>query len=56
MQTTSETDTEPGLDQRGSGGGRLGGRRDQGGYGGGGEESDPWAADGPGGYSDEPPF
>jgi single-strand DNA-binding protein len=34
-----------------------GGQRDQGGYGGGGgAESDPWATDGPGGYSDEPPF
>ena len=43
--------------QRSSGGGqgaRSGGQRDQGGYGGG--ESDPWATDGPGGYSDEPPF
>src|SRR5690349_5379690 len=37
-------------------GGRSGGQRDQGGYGGGGGESDPWATDGPGGYSDEPPF
>jgi len=38
-------------------GGRSGGSRDQGGYGGGGGgESDPWATDGPGGYSDEPPF
>src|SRR5690348_10395931 len=39
--------------------GRSGGQRDQGGYGGGGGgggESDPWATDGPGGYSDEPPF
>ena len=47
--------------QRSSGGGgRSGGGRDQGGYGGGGgggnAESDPWATDGPGGYSDEPPF
>src|SRR5512142_1311645 len=44
--------------QRGSGGARSsGGQRDQGGYGGGGgAESDPWATDGPGGYSDEPPF
>jgi single-strand DNA-binding protein len=49
--------------QRSSGGGsrdqgsRSGGSRDQGGYGGGGgAESDPWATDGPGGYSDEPPF
>ena len=41
--------------QRYSGGGRLsGGQRDQGGYGG--SESDPWASDSPGGYSDEPPF
>ena len=38
-------------------GGRSGGQRDHGGYGGGGGgESDPWATDGPGGYSDEPPF
>ncbi len=47
--------------QRSSGGGRSssGGQRDQGGYsggGGGGAEADPWATDGPGGYSDEPPF
>jgi len=45
----------------GSGGRSSGGQRDQGGYsggggGGGGAESDPWATDGPGGYSDEPPF
>jgi single-strand DNA-binding protein len=50
--------------QRSSGGGQggrsSGGQRDQGGYGGGGggggAEADPWATDGPGGYSDEPPF
>jgi single-strand DNA-binding protein len=46
--------------QGGSGGrssGGQGGQRDQGGYGGGGgAEADPWATDGPGGYSDEPPF
>ena len=45
----------------GSGGRSSGGQRDQGGYsggggGGGGAESDPWATDSPGGYSDEPPF
>jgi single-strand DNA-binding protein len=44
--------------QRSSGGGQggrsSGGQRDQGG--GGGAEADPWATDGPGGYSDEPPF
>jgi single-strand DNA-binding protein len=41
--------------QRYSGGGRpSGGQRDQGGSGG--AESDPWASDSPGGYSDEPPF
>ena len=46
----------------GSGGRSSGGQRDQGGYGGSGgggggaAESDPWATDGPGGYSDEPPF
>jgi single-strand DNA-binding protein len=39
----------------GSGGGRpSGGQGGQGGYGGG--ESDPWATDSPGGFSDEPPF
>ena len=39
----------------GSGGGRpsSGGQGSSGGYGG---DSDPWATDGPGGYSDEPPF
>jgi single-strand DNA-binding protein len=51
--------------QRGSGGspgGSGGGRPSsssgggQGGYGGGGGESDPWATDSPGGFSDEPPF
>src|SRR5438445_13078581 len=52
--------------QRSSGGsggrssGGQGGQREQGGYGGGGgggnAEADPWATDGPGGYSDEPPF
>ena len=44
---------------RPSGGGQPSGgsQRDQGGYsGGGGAEADPWATDGPGGYSDEPPF
>ena len=40
---------------RGAGGGRPGGGQGgQGGYGGG--DPDPWATDGPGGYSDEPPF
>ena len=38
--------------QSGSGGGRSGGG--QGGHGGG--DPDPWATDGPGGFSDEPPF
>jgi single-strand DNA-binding protein len=43
--------------QSGSSGGRSsGGQRDQGGGGYGGGEADPWATDGPGGYSDEPPF
>jgi single-strand DNA-binding protein len=47
---------------RPSGGGQGGGGQSggsQGGYGGGnsgGGDSDPWATDGPGGYSDEPPF
>jgi single-strand DNA-binding protein len=37
-----------------SGGGRPSGQGSSGGYGG--AESDPWASDSPGGYSDEPPF
>jgi single-strand DNA-binding protein len=42
--------------QGGSGAGRAssGGQGNSGGYGGG--DSDPWATDSPGGYSDEPPF
>jgi single-strand DNA-binding protein len=43
-----------------SGGGSGQGQRGQGGSGGGrssgGGDPDPWATDGPGGYSDEPPF
>jgi single-strand DNA-binding protein len=41
---------------QGQGGGPASGRPSggQGGYGGG--DPDPWATDGPGGYSDEPPF
>jgi single-strand DNA-binding protein len=44
--------------QRGSGGsgGRSPGSQGNSGGGHGGGESDPWATDGPGGYSDEPPF
>ena len=44
--------------QGGPGGGRPGGGQGgQGGQGGhGGGDPDPWATDGPGGYSDEPPF
>jgi single-strand DNA-binding protein len=38
----------------GSGGRPSGGQGGSGGYGG--AEPDPWATDGPGGYSDEPPF
>ncbi len=41
----------PGGGQRGGAQGSQGG---QGGYGGG--DPDPWATDGPGGFSDEPPF
>ena len=41
---------------QGSQGGRsgAGSGQGQGGYGGG--DPDPWATDGPGGFSDEPPF
>jgi single-strand DNA-binding protein len=47
-----------GAGQRGSGGQGGGGRSSSGGGQGnsGGAESDPWASDGPGSYSDEPPF
>ena len=38
----------------GSGGRSPGGQGNAGGYGGG--DADPWASDGPGGYTDEPPF
>jgi single-strand DNA-binding protein len=41
--------------QRGSGGGRSSGGPANSGHSGGGD-ADPWATDGPGGYSDEPPF
>ena len=40
--------------QGGSGGRSPGGQGNAGGYGGG--DTDPWASDGPGGYTDEPPF
>jgi single-strand DNA-binding protein len=41
----------------GQGGGYQQGGRSSGGQGGGsGQDADPWASDGPGGYSDEPPF
>jgi single-strand DNA-binding protein len=44
--------------QRGSGGsgGRSSGGQGSAGGGYGGGDADPWASDGPGGYSDEPPF
>jgi single-strand DNA-binding protein len=43
--------------QGGYGQGGPSGGRQSGGQGGGyGQDSDPWATDGPGGYSDEPPF
>ena len=42
--------------QRSSGGRSSGGQQGGPGGGHGGGESDPWATDGPGGYSDEPPF
>ena len=48
--------------QGGSGGGRSGGGQGGGGQGGGGQggggggDADPWSSDGPGGYTDEPPF
>ena len=40
----------------GQGQGGPSGGRQSGGQGGYGQDSDPWATDGPGGYSDEPPF
>ena len=40
----------------GSGGGQGGGRSSGGGQGGSGQDTDPWASDGGGNFSDEPPF
>ena len=56
--TRSGGDGGYGGGQRGSGGsgGRSPGGQGNSGGGHGGGESDPWATDGPGGYSDEPPF
>ena len=42
--------------QRSSGGRSSGGQQGGSGGGHGGGDADPWATDGPGGYSDEPPF
>ncbi len=42
--------------QGGSGGGQGGGRPSGGGQGGSGQDTDPWASDGGGNFSDEPPF
>ena len=42
--------------QGGSGGGQGGGRPSGGGQGSSGQDADPWASDGGGTYSDEPPF
>jgi single-strand DNA-binding protein len=41
---------------QGGGYGQGGGRQSGGQGGGSGQDSDPWATDGPGGFSDEPPF
>ena len=51
----------PGGSGGGSGGGQggsggSGGGRAAGGQGGSGQDTDPWASDSPGGFSDEPPF
>jgi single-strand DNA-binding protein len=46
-----------GAGQGGSGGGQGGGRSSGGGgQGGSGQDTDPWASDGGGNYSDDPPF
>jgi single-strand DNA-binding protein len=42
--------------QGGSGGGQGGGRSSGGGQGGSGQDTDPWASDSGGNFSDEPPF
>jgi single-strand DNA-binding protein len=53
VNRVARTGSGGGYGQGGPSGGRQSGGRDGGGYG---QDSDPWATDGPGGYSDEPPF
>ncbi len=54
VNRVARTGSGGGYGQGGPSGGRQSGG--QGGSGGYGQDSDPWATDGPGGYSDEPPF
>ena len=54
VNRVARTGGQGGYGQGGQGG--PSGGRQSGGQGGYGQDSDPWATDGPGGYSDEPPF
>src|ERR1700689_561047 len=62
VNRVARTGSGGGYDRQGGSGSGSGGRPSSGGQGGqGGQpgygaEADPWATDGPGGYSDEPPF
>ena len=53
VNRVARTGGQGGYGQDRPSGGRQSGRGDSGGYG---QDADPWATDGPGGYSDEPPF
>jgi single-strand DNA-binding protein len=55
VNRVARTGSGGGYGQGGPSGGRQSGGQG-GGSGGYGQDSDPWATDGPGGYSDEPPF
>ncbi len=54
VNKVARTGGQGGYQQGGQGGGRSSGGQGGGGYGQ--QDADPWASDGPGGYSDEPPF
>jgi single-strand DNA-binding protein len=53
VNRVARTGSGGGYGQGGPSGGRQSGGQGGGGYG---QDADPWATDGPGGYSDEPPF
>jgi single-strand DNA-binding protein len=56
VNKVARTGSGGGYGQGGPSGGRQSGGQSGGQGGGYGQDADPWATDGPGGYSDEPPF